>query len=148
MLGLEKIYTPEVIKRSQDETNRTSIPNANRFAERSNEQCGDKIAVQIFKRNDGVIAGAAFSGKGCILSQASASMMIDLIRGKTVDEARNIVGKFMLMMGGAKIDEETEKELGDVVNFHDVCTALKSRTPCVTLAWQTLMDALENETEE
>lgn len=141
-MGLEKIYTPEVIARSRDVTNRTELPNANLFSERNNAQCGDKIAIQIYRRNDGVIAGAAFSGKGCILSQASASMMIDLIRGKTDTEARHVVGLFLRMMHGEALNVELRKELGDLVNFDDVVMAMPSRSPCVTLAWETLLDAL------
>lgn len=138
-MGIEKIYSRAVMGRTLNDKNKMYLMNANHDAVRENVQCGDKIEVRLFIGVNDVIDGAAFTGLGCALSQASASMMIDLIRGKNVAEAKRIVSEFMTMVEGG----DAPDELGDTLSFAEISKILPSRSPCVKLAWETLLDALE-----
>ena len=142
-MGIEKIYSRAVMDSAMSDKNRMYLVNANHGSFGTNVQCGDNVGVRLFIGADDRIEGAAFSGMGCALSQASASMMIDLIRNKTVNDARRLVSEFMTMVDGGDAPEE----LGDTLSFSEISKLLPSRSPCVKLAWETLLDALDGELE-
>jgi len=108
----------------------------------TNPSCGDDIVLKL-KIEDGVIADGTFEGTGCAISQASLDIMLDLIRGKTVEEAAKLREIFLRMIQG-EITEEEEKLLGEAAALKDV-SHMPARVRCATLGWRTLGSFLEEQ---
>ena len=100
-----------------------------------NPSCGDDITLELEVR-DGVIKGGSFTGSGCAVSQASADIMLELIIGKTVDEAKHYQELFMKMIGGEINDDELE-ELEEAGALQSVAK-MPARVKCAVLSWRTL----------
>ena len=83
----------------------------------------------------------AFSGHGCAISQASTSIMIDTLKGKTIDEAKEIIKTFIGMIKREITDEEELKKLEDAIAFKNVSN-MPARVKCALLAWHTIEDML------
>lgn len=111
---------------------------------------GDEISLEI-KMNGNVIEDMAFSGHGCAISQASTSIMIDTLKGKTVEEAKDIIKTFISMIKRETKSEEELKKLEDAIAFRNVAN-MPARVKCALLAWHTLEDIfsknLENKGEK
>ena len=105
-----------------------------------NPSCGDTVKIQIDSENS-VIKEVSFDGSGCSISMCSASMMAEVLSGKTVSEAKEVVNKFLSIM---KKDESAEQleELGDLVALSGVVD-LPVRAKCATLAWNAAQKILE-----
>ena len=100
-----------------------------------NPSCGDDITLELDIR-DGVIKGGSFTGSGCAVSQASADIMLELIIGKTVEEAKHYQELFMKMIGGEINDDELE-ELEEAGALQSVAK-MPARVKCAVLSWRTL----------
>lgn len=100
-----------------------------------NPSCGDDITLELDIR-DGVIKGGSFTGSGCAVSQASADIMLELIIGKTVEEAKHYQELFMKMIGGEINDDELE-ELEEAGTLQSVAK-MPARVKCAVLSWRTL----------
>ena len=118
------------------------LPGANRELRGVNPSCGDDITLQLTIEN-GVIAEGAYSGNGCAISQASADMMLDLIIGRTPEEARHLTDIFLRMIKGKVTDDELE-ELEEAGSLQDI-SHMPARVKCAVLAWHTLEKILEKE---
>ena len=99
-----------------------------------NPSCGDEIEIEV-KLDGDVIEDMAFTGHGCAISQASADIMLDLIIGKTVEEARHLGDIFMRMIKGTITDAERE-ELEEAAVLADV-SHMPARVKCAVLGWHT-----------
>ena len=88
----------------------------------------------------------AFLGHGCAISQASTSIMIDTLRGKTIEQAKEIIKTFIEMIKRETTDEEQLKKLEDAIAFRNVSN-MPARVKCALLAWHTLEDMLNKEVE-
>ncbi len=108
-----------------------------------NPSCGDDITLELEVR-DGVIKGGSFTGSGCAVSQASADIMLELIIGKTVDEAKHYQELFMKMISGEINDDELE-ELEEAGALQSVAK-MPARVKCAVLGWRTL-DTLLSESK-
>ena len=106
-----------------------------------NPNCGDEIQIEI-KLNGDIIEDMAFSGHGCAISQASTSIMIDTLKGKTVEEAKEIVKTFIEMIKRETKNEEDLKKLEDAIAFRNVSN-MPARVKCALLAWHTMEDLLK-----
>ena len=91
--------------------------------------------------NGDIIEDMAFSGHGCAISQASTSIMIDTLKGKTVDEAKDIIKTFIEMIKRETTDEKELKKLEDAIAFRNVSN-MPARVKCALLAWHTVEDIL------
>jgi nitrogen fixation NifU-like protein len=107
--------------------------------EKRNPTCGDEIRLQLLVRDD-VIEDARFSGEGCSISQAAVSMMTQLLKGKSIDEARALAGRFTLMMRG-DADAARDRLLGDLRSLAGV-SKFPVRVKCALLGFDALHDAL------
>ena len=107
-----------------------------------NPSCGDDITLQL-TIEDGVIAEGAYVGDGCAISQASADMMLDLIIGRTPEEALHLAGIFLRMIKGKVTDDELE-ELEEAGSLRDI-SHMPARVKCAVLAWHTLEKILKTE---
>ena len=140
-MGLEEIYTELVSEHSRNPEHRHALPGATCSLKGHNPSCGDEITLQL-KVRDGVVEDAAFTGVGCAISQASTDMMIDLIRGKSVEKARELAGKFIGMIKREITDEDVLEELDEALALKNLSN-MPARVKCAVLAWHTLDDALK-----
>ena len=106
-----------------------------------NPSCGDDITLQA-DIQDGVIVDAAYTGHGCAISQASADIMIDIIKGKSVKEALRLVDLFLEMIKRNITDENQLEELEDAMALKNISN-MPARVKCAVLAWHTLKEAVE-----
>ena len=120
------------------------LPDANLVLEGVNPSCGDDITLQL-RVVDGVVEDAGFTGNGCAISQASASLMIDDILGKPIEEARRLIGLFLGMVKGTVGPDEID-DLEDAAALQGIAHT-PARTKCAVLAWHTLEEALSGKTE-
>ena len=118
------------------------LADANLVLEGVNPSCGDDITLQL-RVKDGKIEDAGFIGSGCAISQASASLMIDLVKGRTVEDARRLIGLYFDMIKG-RITPEQLDDLEDAAALQGIAH-VPARVKCAVLAWHTLEEALDGE---
>ncbi len=106
-----------------------------------NPSCGDDIVLKL-KIKDGKITDGAYVGDGCAISQASADMMLDLIIGKTIDEARHLSDIFLRMIKG-KITDEERDELEEAGVLQDI-SHMPARVKCAVLGWHTMDEIFDD----
>jgi nitrogen fixation NifU-like protein len=106
-----------------------------------NPLCGDELHLSVDIQN-GQLADVAFDGKGCSISQASASMMTEAVQGKSVSDALELTEAIRLMMRGTHPDEQWADDMGDLMALEGVAK-FPVRVKCALLAWMALRDALE-----
>ena len=111
------------------------IEGANFSLEGVNPSCGDDIILSL-KVEDGVIVDGAYTGDGCAISQASADMMLDLVIGKSKEEALRLSDIFLRMIKGSITDEEKD-ELEEAGILEDV-SHMPARVKCAVLGWHTM----------
>ena len=115
------------------------LPDANFELEGVNPNCGDDIVLRL-KVEDGVITDGAYTGDGCAISQASADMMLDLIIGRTKEDAIRLSEIFLRMIKGKVTDEELE-ELEEASALIDI-SHMPARVKCAVLGWHTMEEML------
>ena len=138
---LENIYTELIAEHSQSRDNRRHLEHATISERGHNPSCGDEITLEL-EVAGGVIKDAAFSGTGCAISQASTDMMIELMRGKTVDEAQRLAELFIKMIQGEVTNDAELDALDEAAALKNIST-MPARVKCATLAWHTLDTAVE-----
>ena len=120
------------------------LPDANLVLEGVNPSCGDDIWLKL-KVEDGRITDGAFVGDGCAFSQASADMMLDLIIGKSEEEAMKLAEIFLRMIKGEVTDEEMD-QLEEASVLKDI-SHMPARVKCAVLGWHTMEEMLKTEKE-
>lgn len=141
-MEINQIYSELIREHSMDKTHKHAMEDRTDFHMGVNPSCGDEIVLNI-KLEDSVIKEASYEGFGCAISQASASMMIDVIEGKKVEEAKEAVETFLNMIQSNIKDEEKLDILEDAVALESI-SKLPQRVKCAVLAWRTLDKILEN----
>lgn len=116
------------------------LEGANIVLEGVNPSCGDDIVLQL-KVEDGVIKAGSFEGDGCAVSQSSVDIMLDMIIGKTVEEAEVLSKKFMSMIKGAASERDIE-DLEEAGALKDIAH-MPARVKCAVLGWHTMDEMLE-----
>ncbi len=165
MPGLEDLYREIILDHYRSPRNRGELesPPATRV-EGFNPLCGDEIVVFLDLSDDGVVSDIRIGGQGCSISQSSASMMSAAVKGKTLDEVRDLTRTFKSMMsihessldggedGEAGLDDAdvldpsaTEAKLGDLEALRGV-VKFPVRIKCATLSWNTLAQGIEQAT--
>lgn len=120
-------------------THKHAIDGANFTLEGVNPSCGDDIILSL-KIEDGVVVDGGYTGDGCAISQASADIMLELIIGKTKDEALRLADIFLRMIKGSITDEEKD-ELEEAGILEDV-SHMPARVKCAVLGWHTMEEML------
>lgn len=144
-MDLNALYNQIIVENSRSGQNRHKVAGATASLEGVNPSCGDDIVLEL-KVRDGIIEDAGFTGQGCAISQASASLMIDLILGKPVKEAETLLNTFLGMIKGEVSDEEKLESLEDAVALQGI-SHMPGRVKCAVLPWHTLMELLEDKNE-
>lgn len=116
------------------------LPGANMTLEGVNPSCGDDIILQL-KVEDGVIADGSFVGDGCAISQASADIMLDMIIGRRVEEARALSSQFLKMIQGEATDADIDA-LEEAGALKDIAH-MPARVKCAVLGWHTMEKLLD-----
>ncbi|MEA2003116.1 MAG: SUF system NifU family Fe-S cluster assembly protein [Actinomycetota bacterium] len=145
-MALEELYREVILDHYRNPRHRGSLPHAHVHAEGQNPSCGDEFSIDLVIV-DGVITDVGTQGQGCSISQASGSMMADMIVGKTVDEVAALASQFKVMMsideGENPVDPARPGSvLGDLEALQGV-RKFPVRIKCADLPWVTLIDALE-----
>ncbi|MBS1154614.1 MAG: iron sulfur cluster assembly protein SufU [Proteobacteria bacterium] len=141
MSDLRELYQEMVMDHGRRPRNFGPLPEANHHAEGFNPLCGDRLTLYL-KIDNGVISDLRFEGSGCAISTASASLMTEALKGKTVAEAEALFAGFHALVTGG---EETSVPLGKLEVLGGV-REFPARIKCATLAWHTLQAALRDET--
>jgi nitrogen fixation NifU-like protein len=147
MTELRELYQQVILDHNRKPRNFRVLEGANRTAEGYNPLCGDQIRLYL-SVEDGVIKDAAFQGKGCAISKASASMMTAGVIGKRVDDAQALFQRVhdMLTSDGAPHGENAGDGVGKLAVFAGV-REFPSRIKCAVLPWHTLRAALSGGAE-
>lgn len=143
MTDLEGLYQEVIIDHSRRPRNFRKLEGANREAKGYNPLCGDKVTL-FLKVEDGRVVDAAFQGSGCAISTASASILTETIKGKTMEEAQALFEKFHDLVTGKPVSEQ--EDLGKLSVFSGV-SEYPARVKCATLVWHTMRGALHQASE-
>ena len=141
MDDLEQVYNELIMEHSMNSYHKKKMDEKPDFCEIGhNPNCGDEITLEV-KMDGKIIKDMAFSGHGCAISQASTSIMIDTLKGKTITEAKEIIETFIGMIKREITSEEDLQKLEDAIAFKNVAN-MPARVKCALLAWHTLEDIL------
>ena len=146
MDDLTQMYNDLIMEHSMNSYNKKKLEEADFCELGHNPNCGDEIQIEV-KVKDNVIEDMAFTGHGCAISQASTSIMIDTLRGKTIEEAKDIIKTFIEMIKRQTTDEEELKKLEDAIAFKNISN-MPARVKCALLAWHTLEDILNKNAQK
>jgi nitrogen fixation protein NifU and related proteins len=144
MADLRDLYQDVILEHSKSPRNFRELSPADHTAEGYNPLCGDRFTVYLNMEGDS-IREVSFQGAGCAISKASASMMTQVLKGKTKAEAEKIFERFHGLVTGRAPAQDAE-ELGKLAVFSGV-SEFPVRVKCATLAWHTVHAALEGEKE-
>lgn len=139
-MNLNDIYSEIITEHSQSNANKRTIENPDIILDGVNPSCGDELKIAA-KMKDGKIEDLAFTGSGCAISQASASLMSEELKGMTVAQARDTIALFISMIQREPHTDEELEALGDAVALKNISN-LPARVKCAVLAWHTLSKAL------
>ena len=136
MEDLSNVYNELIMEHSMNSYNKKKLENADYCEVGHNPNCGDEITLEL-KLNGDIIEDMAFSGHGCAISQASTSIMIDVLKGKTIKEAKEIIKTFIDMIKRETKSEEELEKLEEAIAFRNVAN-MPARVKCALLAWHTI----------
>ncbi|HAU1152897.1 TPA: SUF system NifU family Fe-S cluster assembly protein [Legionella pneumophila] len=142
-MELRELYQEIIIDHNRNPRNHHAMEDATTEAKGFNPLCGDKLTVYL-KLQDDLISDLSFVGCGCAISQASASLMTDALKGKSIKEAHELFHRVHRMLTQ---DEEDYLVSMDKLTVLSGVKAFPARVKCATLAWHTLEAALNKETE-
>ncbi len=140
MDNIEDVYNDLIMEHSMNSYNKKKLESCDFCEKGHNPNCGDEIELQV-KLDGDKIADMAFTGHGCAISQSSTSIMIDVLKGKTIEEAKKIIETFINMIKREPQTEEDLKELDEAIAFKNIAN-MPARVKCALLAWHTLEDLL------
>ena len=141
---LRDLYQEVILDHNRRPRNFGTLPDANRSAEGSNPLCGDRVTVYL-RVEDGRVQDISFQGAGCAISTASASLMTEALRGKSVEEAHALFRGFReLVVRGKREANGDPEDLGKLAVFEGV-REFPIRVKCATLAWHTFEAALRQQ---
>lgn len=141
MSDLRDLYQEVILDHNKSPRNFREMEHPDRHAHGDNPLCGDVVDVYAELEGDR-IADLSFQGSGCAISQASASLMTDVVKGRSVADARHMVERFRALLTEENGDGVSPEELGKLAVFAGV-KDYPMRVKCATLAWHTLAAALD-----
>ncbi len=137
-MALDEIYKEVILDHYKNPRNKRELEGATVSCTRNNPLCGDEITV-LATLEGGTVADVAFQGAGCSISQSSASMMTEAVKGKTVEDSLAMAAAFRGMIAGEV--EPTEDRFGDLIALKGV-VRYPIRIKCAVLAWDVLQESL------
>ncbi|MDH5511238.1 MAG: SUF system NifU family Fe-S cluster assembly protein [Nitrospinota bacterium] len=142
MSSINELYKRSIFDHNRNPRNFRAMEDASHSCEGYNPLCGDKVHIYIRLDDSDMVEDVSFTGSGCAIFKASASFMTGAIRGKTQDQAKETVTKFLDMVAGSSDPEPEDTSLGKLSIFQGV-REFPSRVKCATLAWHALTCAMD-----
>lgn len=143
MMDLRDLYQEIIIDHNQNPRNHREMDNPTYQANGFNPLCGDKLTLYLHLNNN-VIEDISFLGCGCAISQASASLMTEILRDKTVDDAHELFKRFHHML---TVEDDPSPQSLDKLTVLAGVRTFPARVKCATLAWHTLESALKQDSQ-
>ena len=146
---LRELYQEVILDHGKNPRNFRQPEGANCEAQGNNPLCGDRLTVYLEVENRKFIRDAAFEGRGCAISMASASMMTEIVRGKTVSQVQNLFDKFHNLCTGEG-EETSPHEFADDMDKLRVMSGVRQfpmRVKCATLSWHIMNAAMNGDHE-
>ena len=140
MSEIDEMYNDLIMEHSMNSYNKKKLDHCDLCSKGHNPNCGDEIEIELILDGN-VIKDMAFTGHGCAISQASTSIMIDTLKDKTIEQAKEIIKDFIKMIKRENIYEEEYSKLEDAIAFKNIAN-MPARVKCALLAWHTLEDLL------
>ncbi|KZD02833.1 Fe-S cluster assembly sulfur transfer protein SufU [Oceanibaculum pacificum] len=146
---LRDLYQEVILDHGKRPRNFRQIDNASHHAHGHNPLCGDQLVVYLAVDEAGVVQDVSFIGKGCAISTASASLMTEILKGKTEVQAKQLFERFHAMCTGAEAQSTngpTDDGLEEDMERLEVLSGVRefpSRVKCATLAWHTMTAAID-----
>lgn len=140
MTALSDLYQEVILDHNKTPRNYRAVEGATHSGLGHNPLCGDQLALYV-KVEDGVIRDIGFQGKGCAISKASASLMTEAVKGKTIEEAEALFARFHDLLTGPPDVKADARSFGKLAVFSGV-REFPARVKCATLSWHTLHTAL------
>ncbi|RPI26282.1 MAG: SUF system NifU family Fe-S cluster assembly protein [Acidobacteria bacterium] len=146
MSYFNELYQEVILDHNKRPRNFGELPGADSRANGNNPLCGDRLTVYL-KLDGKTVTDVRFKGAGCAISTASASLMTEALKGKTVEEIEHLFARFRAMVTGkTSLAEEPAAKLGKLEVFRGV-SDYPVRVKCATLAWHTMLAALRQSDE-
>ena len=143
MTVTNELYQQLILEHNKKPKNFRKIDSPTHVAEGFNPLCGDRYFIYLTLNDQQVIEDIAFEGSGCAISKASASMMTQMLMGKTVQQAEHLFDQFRRLVLG-RLDNQNEKtNLGKLAVFAGV-SKFPVRVKCAALSWHTMNGAINN----
>jgi nitrogen fixation NifU-like protein len=140
--SLRELYQEVILDHSRHPRRFGALEGATHVGEGYNPLCGDRVKVYLELDSEGRIGDIKFEGKGCAISQASASLMSDMIVGRKIEDAEKLMGGFLHLVKGEESEGLAEEDRERLEVMAGV-SAFPMRVKCATLAWHTMKSALE-----
>lgn len=144
-MSVNSLYTEVIMSHNRSGHNKHVLNDASHIERGHNPNCGDDLALSVRLEN-GKIADAAFTGSGCAISQASISIMIDMVKGKELSEAKRLADDFLDMVRGVDLEDSSLEKLEDAQIFEGL-SKMPARVKCGTLGWHCLSVILDKTKE-
>ena len=141
MNEIDEIYTDLIMEHSVNSVNKKELlcPSCSMYGK--NPNCGDEIKLELVLDGDKIV-DLAFNGHGCAISQSSTSIMIDTLKGKTIEQAKQIIALFIKMIKREKLSQQEKDMLENSVAFENISN-MPARVKCALLSWYTMQDMLD-----
>lgn len=141
---LKELYQEIILDHGRHPRNHRKLGEPTHSAHGHNPLCGDTVDVELTLDDTGHVSDVAFTGKGCAISMASASLMTEILRGKSEKEVRELVAGMQHLMKGEDVsgDEVPEEDFERMMPLSGVA-GFPMRVKCATLAWHTARSALD-----
>ena len=140
----DELYQQTILEHNRNPRNFKKLEGATHVAEGYNPLCGDHLWVYVKVNAGGIIEEAAFEGQGCAISKASASMMTASLKGKSVDQAKELFEEFHKLVIGELKPDEHPNHLEKLAVFSGIWQ-YPARVKCASLGWHTMHGALQKE---
>lgn len=144
MTDLRALYQEVILEHNKKPRNFGPLEGANRKAEGTNPLCGDNYTIYAYVNDEGIVERVTFTGDGCAISKAAASMMTVKLKGRTIEEAETLFQEFRGLVTGDLDPATPGHHLGHLTVFAGVAQ-LPQRVKCAALPWHALHAALEGE---
>lgn len=145
-MDLDDLYQEIILEHYKQPKNQGIIPEASIEVDGRNPFCGDEIKLTL-KVIEGVVEDVKFNGSGCAISQASASVMTEHIKGKKVSEIRELFQEFAQMVRGEEHEHQHIGDMNELSAFQGV-SSYPTRVKCAMLAWNAMKDGIERELDK
>ena len=149
-MELKQLYQDIILEHGKSPRNLGKCEGYSHEAKGYNPLCGDKVHVYLKSDNEKKVESLTFEGEGCAISLASASIMTELIKGKSFEDTKEIMDAFLNMIKNTSeirsnhLDEDQKTKLMSLSGVKQ----FPMRVKCATLSWHTLVSAIENKKEE